>query len=162
MQRSPRKRRSRTGPKWDPAQGEVTRPDTISVAMEYSQKGTCQDSYLEDPPSSWKSEMQIFCLNHGQKQLTPVVELRKTERNWWEAQSFRGTGSLEQTTDSSWTLDYQTGSIYQVIWSHQHTNNRGLPGLCSFRDDACNPVRLEAPGNLEIKWGRNIPVETGG
>ena len=29
-----------TGPKWDPAQGEVPRPDTITEAMEHSQKGT--------------------------------------------------------------------------------------------------------------------------
>ena len=29
-----------TGPKWDPAQGEVLRPDTITEAIEPSQKGT--------------------------------------------------------------------------------------------------------------------------
>jgi hypothetical protein len=29
-----------TAPKWDPAQGEVPRPDTITEAMESSQKGT--------------------------------------------------------------------------------------------------------------------------
>ena len=28
-----------TGPKWDPAQGEALRPDTITEAMERSQKG---------------------------------------------------------------------------------------------------------------------------
>ena len=27
------------GPKWDPAQGEAPRPDTITEAMEHSQKG---------------------------------------------------------------------------------------------------------------------------
>ena len=27
-----------TGPKWDPAQGKVPRPDTITEAMECSQK----------------------------------------------------------------------------------------------------------------------------
>jgi hypothetical protein len=29
-----------TGPNWDSAQGEVPRPDTITEAMECSQKGT--------------------------------------------------------------------------------------------------------------------------
>jgi hypothetical protein len=39
MERSPRKRRSSKGPKWDPAQGEAPRPETITEAMEHSQKG---------------------------------------------------------------------------------------------------------------------------
>jgi hypothetical protein len=29
-----------TSPKWDPTQGEVPRPDTITEAIEHSQKGT--------------------------------------------------------------------------------------------------------------------------
>ena len=32
-----------TGPKWNPAQGEAPRPDTITEAMECSQKGTYHD-----------------------------------------------------------------------------------------------------------------------
>jgi hypothetical protein len=40
------------GTKWDPAQGEVLRPDTITEAMEYSQKGTYHDHTPEDPTSS--------------------------------------------------------------------------------------------------------------
>jgi hypothetical protein len=40
MERSLRKRSSRTGLKLDPPQGEVPRPDTIIKAMEHSQKGT--------------------------------------------------------------------------------------------------------------------------
>jgi hypothetical protein len=41
MKRSLKKRGSSdtvTGPKWDPAQGEVPRPDTITEALEHSQK----------------------------------------------------------------------------------------------------------------------------
>jgi hypothetical protein len=33
MERNLRKGDSVTGPKWDPAKGEVSRPDTISEAM---------------------------------------------------------------------------------------------------------------------------------
>jgi hypothetical protein len=41
-----------TGPKWDLAKGEVARPDTITEAMEHSQKETYHDCTLEDPTSS--------------------------------------------------------------------------------------------------------------
>ena len=41
-----------TGPKWDIAQWEFARPDTITEAMECSQKGMYHDHTLEDPSSS--------------------------------------------------------------------------------------------------------------
>jgi hypothetical protein len=41
-----------TGPKWDPAQGEVPRSDTITEAMERLQKGTYYHCPLKDPISS--------------------------------------------------------------------------------------------------------------
>jgi hypothetical protein len=31
------------GPKWDPAQGEVPRPDSITGAVKHSQEGTPED-----------------------------------------------------------------------------------------------------------------------
>jgi hypothetical protein len=37
------------------------------------------------------------------------------------------------------TLDHQTDSIYQGIMRPQTQYSSGLPGLCSFRDDAPNP-----------------------
>ena len=40
MEKSLRKGGPVTGPKWDPAQGEGPRPDTIIEAMEHSEKGT--------------------------------------------------------------------------------------------------------------------------
>ena len=43
---------SGTGPKWYPAQGEVSRSDTITEAMESSQKGTYHDSPPKDPTSN--------------------------------------------------------------------------------------------------------------
>jgi hypothetical protein len=52
-----------TGPKWDPAEGEVPRPDTVTEAMECSQKGTYHDCTLKDPTNRWKSQMQIFVPN---------------------------------------------------------------------------------------------------
>jgi hypothetical protein len=41
-----------TVPKWDPAQGEVPRLDTITEAMESLQKGIYHDGPLKDPTSS--------------------------------------------------------------------------------------------------------------
>jgi hypothetical protein len=41
-----------TGPKWVPAQGEASRPDTITEAMQHSQKGTYDDCPLKDPTNS--------------------------------------------------------------------------------------------------------------
>jgi hypothetical protein len=44
--------KTETGPKWDPAQREVPRSDTITEAMKCSQKGIYHDSPQKDPTSS--------------------------------------------------------------------------------------------------------------
>jgi hypothetical protein len=68
-----------TGPKWDPAQEEVPKSDTITEAMECSQKWTYHDYSLKDPTSSWKSQMQIFAPNQWKETADPpVVELRES------------------------------------------------------------------------------------
>jgi hypothetical protein len=51
IEKSLRKEGPGTGPKWDPVQGEVPRPETITEAMECSQKGTYHDCPLKDPTS---------------------------------------------------------------------------------------------------------------
>jgi hypothetical protein len=51
MERNLRKRRDRDRPKWDPAEREAPRPDTITEAMEHSQKGTYYDCPPEEPIS---------------------------------------------------------------------------------------------------------------
>jgi hypothetical protein len=61
--------------------------------------------------------------------------------------------NLDSPPKISWTLDHQTGSIHQLIWGPQHTYSRGLPGLCSFRDDVPNPQETGGPGSLEVRWG---------
>jgi hypothetical protein len=52
MERSLRKEGPATGPKRDPAQEEVSRPDTIIEAMEHSQTGIYHDCPPKDPTSS--------------------------------------------------------------------------------------------------------------
>jgi hypothetical protein len=39
----------KVGPKWNPVQGEVLRPDIVAEAVEHSQKGTYHDCPLKDP-----------------------------------------------------------------------------------------------------------------
>ena len=65
-----------TGPKWDPAQEESPRPDTITEDMECSQKGTYHDYPPEDPISSWKSQRQIFAPNQWTEAADPCRWIR--------------------------------------------------------------------------------------
>jgi hypothetical protein len=60
-----------TDPKWDPAQGKVPRPDTITEAMEHSQKGIYHNCPPKNPTSSWKSQMQIFAPNQWTETADP-------------------------------------------------------------------------------------------
>ena len=70
-----------TGPKWDPAQGEVSRPDTIIKAMEHSQKRNLAWLYSGRPNKQlWKSDIRTQ--PSGQKLLSPMTELGKAERSW--------------------------------------------------------------------------------
>jgi hypothetical protein len=65
-----------TGPKWDPAQREVPRSDTISEAMECSQKkGPCMTALQMTRQAAERVICRYLHPTNGQKQLTPVVEL---------------------------------------------------------------------------------------
>jgi hypothetical protein len=111
------------------------------------------DCPLKDPTSNWKSHMQIFVPNQWTEQLNPVVELGKAERSWGERLPYRRTGSLNWTPEIFQTLDHQTDSIHQMIWSPQHTYSRGLLGLCSFRHDAPNPKETGRPASGSLESG---------
>jgi hypothetical protein len=52
IDRNLRDRSPATGPKWNSAQGEVPRPDTVTEAMERSQKGIYHDYPPKDPTSN--------------------------------------------------------------------------------------------------------------
>ena len=66
-----------TGPNWDPAQGEASRPDTITDAMVCSQKWAYHDCPLKDPTSRWKSQMQKFTCNQWTEAGNPCGWIRE-------------------------------------------------------------------------------------
>jgi hypothetical protein len=71
-----------TSPKWDLAQGEVPKPDTITEAMEHSQKkGPVMTALQKTQQAVEKVRYRYLYPNNGQKQVTPVVELGKAERS---------------------------------------------------------------------------------
>jgi hypothetical protein len=89
---------------------------------------------------------------NGHKQPTPVVELGKAERSWGEWQFCRRTSSLNlDPQDFSNTGPPE--SIHQLIWDPQHTHNRGLLGLCSFRDNVPNPQETGGPREFRGQVG---------
>ena len=78
MERSLRKRRSSNRPKWDPAQGEVPRPDTITQAMEHPHDGTYHDELEKTQQAAERVRCRCLHAINGQKLLTPVVEIGKS------------------------------------------------------------------------------------
>jgi hypothetical protein len=100
--------------KEDLAQWEVPRPDTITEAMEHSQKWSQHDCPLKDPTSSWKCQMQIFAPNNWTAADDPCCWIREG----WSKLRRRAILYKDQqpqviwTTEISQTLDHQT----DIIW----------------------------------------------
>jgi hypothetical protein len=79
MERSLREKKSPlTGPKWDPAQREVPKHDTITEAMECSQKGIYHDCPQKTQQAAERVRCSYLHPTNLQKQLSPVVELGKS------------------------------------------------------------------------------------
>jgi hypothetical protein len=92
---------------------------------------------------------------------------QKAERSWGKADPVGGP-AVSVNLDS-WDLS-NTGPLNRQytpadIRLLQHTHSRGLPGLCSFRDDAPNTQKTEGPrefrGQVGWEWGGSIHVEMG-
>ena len=69
-----------TGPKWDPGQGEVPRPDTITEAMVSSQKGPSMTALQKTQQAAEGVTCRDLHPTNGQKHLTPFVELGKDRK----------------------------------------------------------------------------------
>ena len=89
---------------------------------------------------------------NGQKQLTPVVELRKAERSWGEGWSYR---RISINLDP-WNLS-NTGPP-----NRHHTLNEIRPPthivediqICVQSENHLTYKRLEVIGSLEVRWGK--------
>jgi hypothetical protein len=133
-------------PKWDLAQGLVPRPITITEAMVHLQKGTYHYCPLKEPTSCWKSQIQIVVPN----QWTEAADLCCWIRGDWKKLRKRAILQVDQHSQLIWTpeisqtLDHKIFRIYKLIWI-QHLCSGGLPGLCSFREDAPGPQVTGGP-----------------
>ena len=70
-----------TGTKWDLAQGEAPRFDTITEAMVHSQKGPIMTALQKTQQATERVRCRYFHPTNGQKQLSPVVEFKKALRS---------------------------------------------------------------------------------
>ena len=130
-----------TVPKWDPTQVAVPRSDTISEAIECTQKGTYHDCPLKHPKSSWENKMQIFTPNQWTEAADACGWIRERLEEAEEVDETVGgpADSINLTSKISQTLDHQSGSIHQVLWGPKHIHRRGLPGQVLIREDTPNP-----------------------
>jgi hypothetical protein len=104
--------------------------------------------------------MQIF----GSNQWTEAADLYCWIREGWKKLRRRVILQEDQQSQLIWipeisqTLDHQTDSIQHLIWGPQHTYSRGLPGLCSFRDDAPNLQETGVPREFrgQVGWGLGV------
>ena len=69
-----------TGPNWNPAQGDVPKPDTTTEAMEHSQKCPSITALHKTQKATERVRCGYLHPTNGQKQMTAVVEFEKTER----------------------------------------------------------------------------------
>jgi hypothetical protein len=66
-----------TGPRWDPAQGEIPRPDTITEGME----GPSMTALQKTQQATERVRGRYLHPTNGQKLLTSVVELEKSGKS---------------------------------------------------------------------------------
>jgi len=102
--------------------------------MECSQKGPIVTALWKTQQA--ESQMQIFAPNKWTEAADPCGWIREKLE---EAEEGNPVGVLAMSINLdpkiSQTLDYQPGSIHQLIWGPQHIYSRGLLGLGSVRED---------------------------
>jgi hypothetical protein len=124
------------------------RPDTITEAMECSQKRIYHGFPPKGPTSSWVRCRYLHPTN-GQKLLTRVVELGKAERSWGGGPA--ASINLYLLRDFSNTGPPTRQHILVIVRPPTHTAEN-LPRLGSVREDTPNQ-ETGGPGSLE--WGRS-------
>jgi hypothetical protein len=114
-----------TGPNWDPPQGEIPRPGTITEAMERSQKGTWHDHTPEDWTSSWKRQIQIFVPNQWTEPADP---------GWW---------IRERLKESELKGDPAGGPAFSINLDPWDLSNTGPPNRQHTPPDMRPPTHIQ-------------------
>ena len=114
--------------------------------MEHSQEGTYHDCPMKDPKSIWKCQIQIFVCSQWIEAADTCGWIRERLEETEEGNPVGGpaVSIILDPWDLS-SLDYQPGSIHQLIWACQHIYSRGLLGLGSVREDEPNPQGIGEP-----------------
>ena len=131
-----------TGPNWDPAQREASRPDTITDAMLCSQKWDNHDCPLKDLTSRWKSQMQKFTCNQWTESGNSCGWIREKLEEAEEEGEPVERPAVSTNLDLPGSLrHWTTNQEAYTRWyeAPHHIYSRGLPGLDSVREGAFNP-----------------------
>jgi len=125
-----------TSPSWDSAHRKVPRPDTVTEAMECSQKRAYHNCSPKEPTNNWKSPMQIFKPNQSTEARESCDWIR--EKIEEAKEKFNPVGGPAVSTNlDHWDL-YHTGSIglsqkrynkHSRDWRPQGMGRNGEVGL---------------------------------
>jgi hypothetical protein len=138
-----------TSPKWDPAQEETPRTDTIIEAMVFSQKGAYYNCPQKGSTSRWKSLTQTFTSNQWTETADPCGWVRVKLEEAEEESNPAGRPAVSTKLDPRDLSD--TGPPNrQLIWGPWYIYIRGLVWSKKMY---LTLKRLEAPGIGEIWWG---------
>jgi hypothetical protein len=102
-----------TGPKWDPPQVEVPRPDTITEAMEHSEMEHIMTAL-------WKTQQVVewiifryFDLINGQKQMIPFVKVGRVKSSWFFILGSCHTDPKKSKTSAKTTMPRKTHNYHR-------------------------------------------------
>jgi hypothetical protein len=126
--------------------------------MECSQTGTYHDCPLQDPRSSWKSQMQVFAANQWKEAADPCGWIMEKLEEPEEVVSPVGGLAVSINLDP-WDLS----NTWSPTRQHTPVDVRppthiqwGLAGLCSFRDDVPNPQETGGPREFRGQLGWEV------
>jgi hypothetical protein len=121
--------------------------------MESSQKGTIITDLWKTQQSAERVRCRYLHSINGQKYLSLVVELGKTERSWGEGQSCTRTSRLNYSESLRSLKHWTTKETAYSSW-YEAPNTHTVEDIqfdVHLEMMYLTPKRLEAPGSLEVR-----------